>query len=239
METLIKEEELMEIINDHQKWLAGSGGSRADLSGADLSSIDLSNVNLSRANLCGVDLNSADLSNADLSNINLSCASLSYTILRNVNLSGACLRGATLNNAVLFGANMSGADLGYVDLSEVDLSGVKGLLNPIEYLEESFEKTEDGIIVYKSFGEQFALNPNWEIAEGSIIEEVVNPLPTVDCGCGINVATKEWARDESAKHPVWECLIRWEWLAGVVVPYQTDGVIRASRVQLIKPVNCL
>ena len=238
METLIKEEELMEIINDHQKWLAGSGGSRADLSGADLSSIDLSNVNLSRANLCGVDLNSADLSNADLSNINLSCASLSYTILRNVNLSGACLRGATLNNAVLFGANMSGADLGYVDLSEVDLSGVKGLLNPIEYLEESFEKTEDGIIVYKSFGKHFALNPNWEIAEGSIIEEVVNPLPTVDCGCGINVATKEWAERECI-NPVWKCLIRWEWLAGVVVPYQTEGQIRASRVQLIKPVNCL
>ena len=233
--------ELMEIINDHQKWLAGTGGVRADLGGIDLSSVDLSNVNLSRANLCGVDLNSANLSSADLSNINLSCASLSYTILRNVNLSGACLRGATLNNAVLFGANMSGADLGYVDLSEVDLSGVKGLLNPIEYIKENFEKTEDGIIVYTSFGKHFALNPNpnWEIAEGSIIEEVVNPLPTISRGCGINVATKEWARDESAKHPVWECLIRWEWLAGVVVPYQTEGAIRASRVQLIRPVSRL
>ena len=229
--------ELMEIINDHQKWLAGTGGVRADLSGADLSSVDLSNVNLSRANLCGVDLNSANLSSADLSNINLSCASLSYTILRNVNLSGACLRGSTLSGADLSGANMSGIDLGYVDLSEVDLSGVKGLLNPIEYIKENFERTEDGIIVYTSFGKHFALNPNWEIAEGSIIEEVVNPLPTVDCGCGINVATKEWARDESARHPVWKCLIKWEWLAGVVVPYQTEGVIRASRVQLIKPIK--
>ncbi len=228
-------EELKEIINDHQKWLAGTGGVRADLSGADLSSVDLSNVNLSRANLCGVDLNSANLSNADLSNINLSCASLSYTILRNVNLSGACLRGATLNNAVLFGANMSGADLGYVDLSEVDLSGVKGLLNPIEYIKENFEKTEDGIIVYTSFGKHFALNPNWEIAEGPIIEEVVNPLPTVICGCGINVVTKEYVKRNCYKQ-IWECLIRWEWLPGVVVPYQTKGVIRASRVQLIKPV---
>ena len=230
-------EELTEIINEHQKWLAGTGGVRADLSGADLSSVDLSNVNLSRANLCGVDLNNADLSNADLSNINLSCASLSYAILRCTNLSGACLRGSTLSGADLSGADLSGVDLGYVDLSEVDLSGVKGLLNPIEYIKENFEKTGDGIIVYTSFGKHFALNPNWEIAEGSIIEEVVNPLPTVDCGCGINVATKEWARYESAKHPVWECLIRWEWLAGVVVPYQTEGVIRASRVQLIKPIK--
>lgn len=237
MGTLTKEE-LMEIINDHQKWLAGTGGVRADLSGADLSSVDLSNVNLSRANLCGVDLNSANLSNADLSNINLSCAGLSYTILRNANLSGANLSGATLNDAVLFGANMSGADLGYVDLSEVDLSGVKGLLNPIEYLGEKFEKTEDGIIVYKSFGEHYAPNPNWKIAEGSIIEEVVNPLPTVKCGCGINVATKEWVERECI-NPIWKCLIRWEWLAGVVVPYQTEGKIRASKVQLIEPVNRL
>ena len=237
MGTLTKEE-LMEIINDHQKWLAGTGGVRADLSGADLSGVDLSNVNLSRANLCDVDLNSANLSNADLSNINLSCASLSYTILRNVNLSGACLRGATLNNAVLFGANMSGTDLGYVDLSEVDLSGIKGLLNPIEYLEKNFEKTKEGIIVYKSFGENYTPNSNWKIEEGSIIEEVVNPLPTVECGCGINVATKEWAERE-CNNQIWKCLIRWEWLVGVVVPYQTEGQIRASRVQLIKPINRL
>jgi uncharacterized protein YjbI with pentapeptide repeats len=236
--------ELMEIINDHQKWLAGSGGSRADLSGADLSSVDLLNVNLSCAKLCGVDLNSANLSNADLSYTDLSYACLSYAILRCTNLSGACLRGSTLSGADLSGANMSGIDLEYVDLSEVDLSGIKGLLNPIEYIKENFEKTEDGIIVYTSFGKHFALNPNpnWEIAEGSIIEEVVNPLPTVSRGCGINVATKEWARDESAKRPVWKCLIRWEWLAGVVVPYQVvvphqaEEAIRASRVQLIKPI---
>jgi len=188
-------EELKEIINDHQKWLAGTGGNRADLSGANLSD--------------------ADLKWADLRRADLRCA----------NLSGADLGWAELRRA----------DLRRADLRNADLSGIKGLLNPIEYIMKNFEKTEDGIIVYKSFGENYMPNPNWNIAEGSILEEVVNPLPTVECGSGINVATKEWAERECINQ-IWKCLIRWEWLAGVVVPYQTEGVIRASRVQLIKPV---
>ena len=197
METLTKEE-LMEIINNHQKWLAGTGGIRADL-------------------------RDANLSCADLRGANLRCADL-----RDANLSCADLRDANLNDADLSGA----------DLRDANLSCAEGILNPIEYLKENFEKTNEGIIVYKSFGEYYAPNPNWEIAEGSIIEEVINPLPTVKCGSGINVATKEWAEHECLNQ-IWECLIRWEWLAGVVVPYQTEGQIRASKVQLIKPINRL
>ena len=281
METLTMEI-IKEELNDHQKWLAGSGGSRADLSDADLNDADLREADLREANVSGAylcdanlcdanlsganlsyahlhcanlynaklikadlshvesskaDLRSANLCEADLSSAGLFRANLSCANLFKADLSNACIDLAKLNDANLFDANLSGVDLRHIDLSDIDLSGVKGLLSPIEYIMENFEKTEDGIIVYKSFGKHFALNPNWEIAEGSIIEEVVNPLPTVDCGCGINVATKEWARDESAKHPVWECLIRWEWLAGVVVPYQAEEVIRASRVQLIKPIK--
>src|SRR5690606_21515705 len=138
---------------------------------------------------------------------------------------------ASLNSADLYGA-----DLGYADLSGADLSGAKGILNPIKYIMENFEKSEEGIIVYKSFHENYLPNPNWKIEEGSIIEEVVNPLPTVECGCGVNVATKEWVKRE-CNNLVWECLIKWEWLPGVVVPYQTDGKIRASKVQLIKPIR--
>ena len=185
--------ELMIVLNDHQKWLAGTGGTCANLSGA---------------NLRGAKLGSANLSSAEL-------------------------RYAELN-----GADLSGADLRHANLNGADLSGVKGLLNPIEYIMENFERNDQGIIVYKAFGEHYTPNSNWKIEEGSIIEEVVNPLPTVISGCGINVATKEWAKRE-CNNQIWKCLIRWEWLAGVVVPYQTEGQIRASRVQLIKPVNCL
>ena len=215
--------ELMIVLNDHQKWLAGTGGRHADLRCADLSG----------ANLSGADLRRADLRSADLRYANLSGADLKYA-----NLSGADLRRADLSDANLSGADLGCADLSNANLSGANLSGVKGLLNPIEYIMENFEKTEDGILVYKSFRESYVPNPNWNIEKGSIIEEVVNPLPTVECGCGINVATKEYVKRNSYKQ-IWECLIRWEWLPGVVVPYQTDGAIRASRVQLIRPVSRL
>jgi len=244
----LKYEELIEIINAHQEWLTGMGGVRADLSGADLSDANLRCADLSSADLSGANLRRADLYGADLRGAVLRRAVLRRAVLRHANLSDADLINADLRCADLRSADLGGADLGCADLcgadlrgadlGDADLSGVKGLLNPIEYLGEKFEKTEDGIIVYKSFGEHYAPNPNWKIAEGSIIEEVVNPLPTVKCGCGINVATKEWVERECI-NPIWKCLIRWEWLAGVVVPYHTKGQIRASKVQLIEPVNRL
>ncbi len=269
----MKQAELTTILNDHQKWLAGTGGKRANLSDADLSGTDLSGTDLRRAGLNGANLRSADLngadlrcanlSDADLSDADLGFANLGFANLNDADLRRADLRRTDLRRADLRGANLSDADLSFANLNDADLSdtdlrcanlsdadlrctnlggadlsGAKGLLNPIEYIEKNFEKTEDGIIVYKSFGEHYAPNPNWKIAEGSIIEEVINPLPTTACSCGINVATKEWAERECLNQ-IWECLIRWEWLAGVVVPYQTHGKIRASKVQLIKPVNRL
>ena len=250
---ILTKEELMRIIDEHQKWLTGTGGNRADLSNADLSNANLSYANLGNANLSYANLNNANLSyanlfGADLSNADLSNANLSYA-----NLFGADLSNADLNEANLFGADLSNANLGEADLSNADLtearlsnanltyanlSNAKGILNPIEYIMENFERNDQGIIVYKSFGEYYAPNPDWEIAKGSIIEEVVNPLPTIECGSGINVATKEWAKRE-CNNQIWKCLIRWEWLAGVIVPYQTDGKIRASKVQLIEPVDRL
>ena len=242
----LKYEKLIEIINDHQEWLAGTGGVRADLSGADLSDANLRRADLSSANLCGANLRRADLSSADLSGANLRRAVLRRAVLRHANLSDAdlsdadlrCadLRSADLNGAELGCADLSGADLRGADLGDADLSGAKGLLDPIKYIEENFEKTEEGIIVYKAFGEHYLPNPSWEIEENSVIEEVTNPLPTITCGCGVNVATKEWAERE-CHNQIWKCLIRWEWLAGVVVPYHTEGQIRASKVQLIKPIN--
>lgn len=220
----IKYEELVEILNNHKKWLDGMGGARANLSGADLRGTDL----LWAEDLIGADLSGANLGGAKLINADLSDA----------NLRGANLRHANLSGANLSGADLSGADLTYANLLDANLSGAKGLLNPIDYLEKNFEKTEKGFIVYKSFKENFLPNPSWVIEEGSIIEEVVNPLPTITYGCGINVGTKEYVK-HNCYGQIWKCLIKWEWLAGVVVPYHTDGTIRASRIQLIKPVSRL
>lgn len=153
---------------------------------------------------------------------------------KRANLREADLRGADLREADLPEADLSGANLREADLRGADLSGAKGLLNPIDYIKENFEATSEGIICYKTFGNNYTPPSNWVIAPGSIIEEVVNPLPTLDCACGVNVATLDWVKEND--RDIWRCLIRWEWLAGVCVPLNTDGKIRAARVQLLEVV---
>ena len=50
-----------EVIEAHRLWMAGEGGSRADLSGADLSGADLRYANLRYADLSGANLRGAFL----------------------------------------------------------------------------------------------------------------------------------------------------------------------------------
>jgi uncharacterized protein YjbI with pentapeptide repeats len=222
--------------------------SYADLSGANLSYADLSGANLSYANLCGADLSGANLSYANLCGTNLSGTNLSYANLCGANLSYADLSGANLSYANLCGADLSGANLSYAnlcgadlrdaDLSGANLSGAKNLLNPVLWLAENFEHDDLGYIVYKAIGNT-SFNPpeHWQIEAGSYLEEVPNPLPTVECGCGVNFATLTWVRDNHPRCAIWRCRIRWTDLAGVVVPYNTDGKARCSRLELLETLD--
>ena len=176
--------------------------------------------------LSGADLSDADLSGADLSGANLSGANL-----RRADLSGANLRRADLSDANLSDANLSGADL-----RRADLSGSQGLLDAINFMEAHFERTDEGYIVYKTFGENYSAPDSWKIEPGEIIEEAVNCNRTTECGCGINVAPLEWVRRNGCNQPH-KLLIRWEWLPGVVVPYNTDGKIRCSKAQILEAVE--
>ena len=210
------------ILEKHALWLAcKKGGERADLSDADLSGADLSNADLSGANLSGANLRSANLSGADLSNADLSGA----------NLSGANLRSANLSGANLSGANLSGANL-----RSANLSGAKELLSSINFLDANFERTADGYIVFKTFGGQYAPPSSWKIKSGSVITETINSDRCTECGSGINVAPLAWVK-RNYKGDIWKCLIRWEWLSGVIVPYMTDGKIRCERVELVEIVK--
>ena len=168
----------------------------------------------------------ADLGGANLSNANLRCADLS-----NADLSNADLRCADLSNADLSGADLSDANLGYADLS-----GTQGVLDAIDYISENFERTDDGYIVYKTFGSNYKSPGRWRLEKGEVITESCNYDRTCDCGCGINVATLEWVRKHS-RGKIYKLLIKYEWLAGVVVPYMTDGKIRTSRAQIIGVVD--
>lgn len=199
---------LKEILKKHELWLLGDkSGEHADLHCANLEDVTLYKANLSGANLIRANLKDANLYGADLSGANLS--------------------DANLKDANLSDANMEG----------VNLSGAKNLLSPINYLKENFERTDEGYIVYKCFNNMYSAPDKWDISIGSVIEEEVNPNRTTTCGCGINVAPLDWVRNEYPHRQVYKLLIRWEWLSGVVVPYNTDGKIRCARAEIIEKVD--
>ena len=204
----MEQTKLKEILEKNKKWLCGKeGGEKANLSCADLSRANLRGANLRGANLSGANLSRANLSRADLSRADLSRADLS--------------------RADLSGANLCGANL----------SGATGLLNPIDYLAEKFERTEDGYVVYKAFNAHRASPAKWKVEPGEIITEEVDFCRVNECGCGINAAPLEWVKRKYSGKDIYKLLIKWEWLAGVVVPYNTDGKIRCARAQIIGKVE--
>ncbi|MGL5134493.1 MAG: pentapeptide repeat-containing protein [Planktothrix sp.] len=206
----------------------------ANLSEANLSNADLRFANLSDANLSKADLGYANLSEANLSGANLSEANLGYANLRYANLRYANLSNANLSEANLGYANLSGANLSEANLRFADFSKAKGLFDMIDWLNASFHKTDNGYVVYKCFSGSYSPNPDWAIKQGSIISENCNPNITEDCGCGINVATMEWVKENYPNMPIWSLLIRFEWLVGAVIPLNTKGEFRCSRAELIE-----
>jgi len=189
----------------------------------------------SEANLSGAYLREADLRWANLREANLRGASL-----YGANLSEADLSGANLRRANLRDTNLSGANLSEAYLREADLSGAKGLLDPAVWLQEQFESDAEGLIVYKAIGETYYAAPDhWTIEAGAVLEEVCNPTRTSDCACGVNFATRAWIQRNYANQDVtvWRCRIEWMDLAGVVVPYNTDGKARCARLRLLEKVQ--
>ena len=139
-------------------------------------------------------------------------------------------------SADLSSANLRYADLRYADLRSADLSESKGILSASEYLEKNFEFLADGsMVVYKTFGRHYPTPASWVIQPMSIIEAPCNPDRGTDCGSGINVAARNW--DDFGNAPLWKCIIKPQWLGGVVVPFGTDGKIRSEKIQLIEIVE--
>ena len=117
-----------------------------------------------------------------------------------------------------------------------DFSGSKGIPTQQEILEENFEKTDEGFIVYKVFNVFFDKPKHWEITRGSIITENVDYNRHAECSYGISVATKEWlAKNTSNITTWWECLIKNEWLPDVVIPFDFKGKMRCAKLMLIRP----
>lgn len=64
----MKQEELDIILENHEKWLWGKGGKKADLSNTELKNTNLRLINLKLADLSNADLRGAYLRGANLSN---------------------------------------------------------------------------------------------------------------------------------------------------------------------------
>jgi len=250
METKVKD--FREKIESEKDNLRGVNLSGADLRGVNLSGAVLTKANLEKADLSGADLSGADLWRANLTNsllkdvtarnANFHECDFSHSLCQRMNFQNACLNEAIFINASLYGANLTDADLSSTDLRGTDLSGVKGLMSPSEWMEKNFEKSKNGYgyIVYKMFNVIHNKPSYWKVEEGSVIKEEVNPLRS-DSGSGINFGTREWIinfiRNTEMRHSeptVWKCLIKWEWLPDVVVPYNTSGNARCGKLQIIQ-----
>ena len=189
---------------------------------------DLSEANLREADLSGANLRGANLSEADLRGANL----------REANLSWADLSEADLSGANLSGANLSWADLSWADLRWADLSETVGLLDAAAWLRANFETDAEGVVVYKRIGSTGYPTPaSWLIEPGAYLTEVVNPSRTVLGACGVNFGTRAWCDKCYIDAALWRCRIEWLDLAGVVVPYHTDGKARCARLRLLEIVE--
>ena len=191
------------------------------MSGCDLSGCDLSGSYMSHCNMRGCDLSGCDLSGSYMRGSDLSGSYMSHC-----NMSGCDLSGSYMSHCDMRGCYMRGCNM----------SGCAGLVSPIQYMKENFDRSADGYIAYKAFNAQYFAPDTWKIRPGAVIEENVNANRTDECGCGINVAPLDWVR-KNYKGDIWKVMIRWEWLPGVCVPYNTDGKIRCERVQLLEIVE--
>lgn len=158
-----------------------------------------------------------DWSNADLRN----------TYMYGANLYGADLRGADLRGAELCDAFLEGADFNGANLSDA-----KGLISQREWLQQ-FEMQDGLIVAYKVQVHLFEAEwpATWKWKAGAVLEEVVNPCRSTECGCGVNIATLEWCKQARLDAPIWRVLVD---PRGVVVPYNTDGKFRAEWVRLVE-----
>jgi uncharacterized protein YjbI with pentapeptide repeats len=103
--------ELTRILADHERFVMGRGGARANFKGANLHGAILANRRLEEADFTGADLCGANLHGSNLTRASLFCADLSGANLRNAKLVRSDMRGASFR-----GADLSFAVLDYADL---------------------------------------------------------------------------------------------------------------------------
>lgn len=196
-----------------------------------MSNCAFKDVDMSESCLVG-----CNISNSEFKNVNLTNSKWDRSTVSSVNFQYSNLKKASMINV-----SFNNISFHEVNFTDINLSESTGLLDPISYIDKNFEKTDFGIVVYKIFNCYYKQNPMWIIKKDSIIREEINYDRTCSCACGINVATGSWTlrylRDKVNDLDIWKCFIRYEWHSGVVVPYNTTGQIRTSRLQLFDKIS--
>jgi len=230
--------ELAKILKEHEKWLNGDGGIRANLrwanlGGANLRWANLGGANLRWANLSGADLSRANLSRADLGGANLSGANLSRADLGGADLSWADLSWADLSRADLSRAdlswaNLSGANLSRANLGDTIYGGINWLLLlgivPINGKCRAYKIiNEKGEGIYRG-------GINYLESDKFSVEEVDKDLG-VQCSYGINLATLAWCLSE--KKEDYRLLLMEFKFSDAVCPVGSDGKFRVKKCRKI------
>lgn len=253
-------QEVLKVMDAHAEWVqsGGESGEKAifsedtTLEDVTLRGLDLTMVLFRGVTLMGCRFESCVLDSANFafsrmqfssfSSCSMQKASISYSNLatvffENCNMSNATLKRSHMQGSSFIRCNLFGTRFDESRISECDFSQSSGALNPSDWMAENLERHEDGYIAYKTFEAVRLSNPNWKIEPGSVINEMVNAGITESCGCGINVSTLRWQEENQPifhkKGPIWRCLIRWEWLPSVVIPWGTNGKFRCGRVELL------
>jgi uncharacterized protein YjbI with pentapeptide repeats len=120
----ITQTELNAVLVSHERYVAGRGGTRAQLKCRKLDGLNLANRNLDEADLTGCSLVGANLYGSSLVRASLYCADLRKCDLRNAKLMSADIRGASFRGANLSYAVLDNADLRAAMMMYVGAQGV-------------------------------------------------------------------------------------------------------------------
>jgi hypothetical protein len=203
----------------------------------DLLKTDISAFNQYRFDTywCEIDISGTDLRYADLKGANLRIVNLSYSLLNHADLNNADLSGSDLN-----GADLNGAKLGNADLLGTNLCNAIGLPSNEDYLNRYFAKnsSDDSWTVYITFNHIAHFLPECEKLEhGKIITvPFLNCDRRRECESGIYFATFRFFNiDYKKPKEIWKCKIKLDYY--VVMPYNTIGYGRCSKLKLIKKIK--
>ena len=140
---------LKKILDQHQLWIDGRGGKRANLGDASLYGADLSGLNLRGANL------------------------------KDAYLYGANLEGANLEDANLRGANLQDADLKDAILPDVSwvIPGCLVRLNRIKYAFYLEKENKHENFIQDSFGFIIQNNPEEGTFDMLVEDRIIRNIP--------------------------------------------------------------